>query len=96
MVQTSQKPFKNTCAVSSISFLIAHFRYHIIAPKPGDLNAILDAAKAADTIVFAYSLEHGVDVYGEYIFSTLFGHGKLTEKIGIVHLCALTREKIIH
>ena len=35
----------------------------------------MDAAKAADTIVFAYSLEHGVDVYGEYIFSTLFGHG---------------------
>jgi len=50
-------------------------RYHFITPKPGDLHAILDAAKAADTILFAYSLEHGVDVYGEYIFSALFGHG---------------------
>jgi len=50
-------------------------RYHLITPKPGDLNALLDAAKAADTILFAYSLENGVDTYGEYIFSVLFGHG---------------------
>jgi len=50
-------------------------RYHFLTPKPGDLHGILDAAKAADTILFAYSLDRGVDIYGEYIFSVLFGHG---------------------
>jgi len=50
-------------------------RYNFITPNPGDLHSILDAAKSADSILFAYSLENGVDAYGDYVLSVLFGHG---------------------
>lgn len=68
-------------------------RYHFLTPKPGDLHAILDAAKAADTILFAYSLETGVDVYGEYIFSVLFGHGLPSSVHAVTGIKALPPKK---
>ena len=50
-------------------------RYSFICPQYGNLYALLDAAKVADSLLLLVSPEEGIDDYGEYCLSCLFAQG---------------------
>ncbi|XP_055958411.1 pre-rRNA-processing protein TSR1 homolog [Patella vulgata] len=58
-------------------FTIPRFkkRASFFIPEYGNLNALLDAVKVADTLLLLISPQDGIDDYGEYCLSCLFGQG---------------------
>ena len=60
-----------------VSYSIPRFkqRFSFVTPEYGNLYALLDAAKVADTVLLLPSLENGVDEFGDYCLSCLFAQG---------------------
>ncbi|XP_074645813.1 pre-rRNA-processing protein TSR1 homolog [Tubulanus polymorphus] len=50
-------------------------RFAYLTPRYGDLYAMLDAAKLADSMLFLLSPTDGIDQYGEFCLSCLFAQG---------------------
>lgn len=50
-------------------------RFCFFVPPCGDLYSCLDAAKVADTLMFLYNVDVGIDAIGEKILSMLFSQG---------------------
>ncbi|XP_046372243.2 pre-rRNA-processing protein TSR1 homolog isoform X1 [Haliotis rufescens] len=50
-------------------------RVSIFTPEYGNLYALLDAAKIADTLLCAVSTDNVIDKYGEHCLSCLYGQG---------------------
>ena len=58
-------------------------RFAFLTPEPGNLYGMLDAAKVADVVVFLLSPEGGIDAYGEYCLTCLFGQGLPTAVVTV-------------
>ncbi|XP_022251873.1 pre-rRNA-processing protein TSR1 homolog [Limulus polyphemus] len=50
-------------------------RYTFLIPRSGDVYAILDASKVADTLILLHSIEEPIDESGKTILSCLFAQG---------------------
>ncbi|XP_067866919.1 pre-rRNA-processing protein TSR1 homolog isoform X1 [Heterodontus francisci] len=50
-------------------------RFYFIRPNAGDIHAILDLAKVADTLMFVLDPYEGWDSYGDFCLSCLFAQG---------------------
>ena len=61
-------------------------RFSFITPEYGNLYALLDAAKVADTLLLVPSTEHGIDDFGDYCLSCLFAQG-LPSSIFVTKVC---------
>ena len=50
-------------------------RFSFVTPEYGNLYALLDATKVADTLLLVPSTEHGIDEFGDHCLSCLFAQG---------------------
>eukprot|EP00062_Callorhinchus_milii_P011632 gi/632957798/ref/XP_007894681.1/ PREDICTED: pre-rRNA-processing protein TSR1 homolog [Callorhinchus milii] len=50
-------------------------RFYFVRANPGDIHAILDIAKVADTLMFVVDPYEGWDSYGDYSLSCIFAQG---------------------
>ena len=50
-------------------------RFSFVTPEYGNLYALLDAAKVADTLLLVPSTERGIDEFGDHCLSCLFAQG---------------------
>ncbi|XP_078404437.1 pre-rRNA-processing protein TSR1 homolog [Cetorhinus maximus] len=58
-------------------------RFHFIRVNAGDIHAVLDLAKVADTLMFVLDPYEGWDSYGDFCLSCLFAQG-LTSHVFVV------------
>ena len=63
------------CPVCSCSVPRFKQRFGFLTPPHGNLYALLDAAKVADSMVFLVSPESGLDTYGDHCLSCIFAQG---------------------
>lgn len=50
-------------------------RFAFIVPQTGNIHATMDAVKVANTLMFLYSAEEGMDEEGELLLTVLLAHG---------------------
>ncbi|XP_049492720.1 pre-rRNA-processing protein TSR1 homolog isoform X2 [Panthera uncia] len=70
-------------------------RWYFTSARPGDLHAVLDMAKVADTILFLLDPLEGWDSTGDYCLSCLFAQGLPTYTLAVQGISGLPPRKQI-
>ena len=69
----------------SLCFSIPRFKQRVAlyVPEYGNMHALLDAVKVADSVLFLLSPDGGSDDFGDYCLTCLFGQGMPATTFGV-------------